>query len=422
MSKNEYIQMLEAIRAGIPSRITVDATTDLRQHLEGKIEKDLAVLEGGGSPKGRLVWGEYGQGKTHLLKLMEKHILDAGFAVSYVSLSRQLNLSNLSNLFPALASHLMLCDASIPGLLNPLTTQSISHEFMQKLPLIEEKLCHPLPAYIFRAFARYDAQNMVLLYNALRGKKENVTTAKRICREYFKSELKTMPKFRQKDHLISFFEFLPYLLQALGYKGWVILIDELEITGPMGKVARLKSYQNLAWLLNWNKQHKLPIYTLAASVKALQEEVFFGKKKNDAEEMPILAAERFSDNEAGIMKSFFESATDSHNLVLAPVARKELTMLLDQLLEIHHQAIDWKYPIPERFVADALKMIEPTGKPVRQIVRIFIEIMDLFAHSGKMPPSFTQNLIETADFEEEEGVDGNGSGLIETNLQDLFDL
>ena len=223
MSKNEYIQMLEAIRAGIPSRITVDATTDLRQHLEGKIEKDLAVLEGGGSPKGRLVWGEYGQGKTHLLKLMEKHILDAGFAVSYVSLSRQLNLSNLSNLFPALASHLMLCDASIPGLLNPLTTQSISHEFMQKLPLIEEKLCHPLPAYIFRAFARYDAQNMVLLYNALMGKKENVTTAKRICREYFKSELKTMPKFRQKDHLISFFEFLPYLLQALGYKVWVIL-------------------------------------------------------------------------------------------------------------------------------------------------------------------------------------------------------
>ncbi len=422
MSKNEYIQMLEAIRAGIPSRITVDATTDLRQHLEGKIEKDLAVLESGGSPKGRLVWGEYGQGKTHLLKLMEKHILDAGFAVSYVSLSRQLNLSNLSNLFPALASHLMIREARIPGLLNPLTTQSISHEFLQKLPLIEEKLCHPLPAHIFRAFARYDAQNMVLLYNALMGKKENVTTAKRICREYFKPELKIMPKFRQKDHLISFFEFLPYLLQALGYKGWVILIDELEITGKLGKVARLKSYQNLAWLLNWNKQHKLPIYTLAASVKALQEEVFFGKKKNDAEEMPILAEERFSDTEAGIMKSFFESAADSHNLVLAPVSRKELTMLLDQLLEIHHQAIDWQYPIPESFVADALKMIEPTGKPVRQIVRIFIEIMDLFAHSGKMPPSFTQNLIATADFEEEESMDYNGSGLIETNLQDLFDL
>ena len=69
MNRTDYILMLEAIRAGIPSRITVDATTDLRHHLVGKIDKDLALLESGISPKGRLVWGEYGQGKTHLLKL-----------------------------------------------------------------------------------------------------------------------------------------------------------------------------------------------------------------------------------------------------------------------------------------------------------------------------------------------------------------
>jgi hypothetical protein len=422
MNRTDYILMLEAIRAGIPSRITVDATSDLRHHLEAKIEKDLALLESGHSPKGRLVWGEYGQGKTHLLKLMEKHILDNGFAVSYVSLSRQLNLSNLSNLFPALASHLLIRDAKIPGLLNPLTMESMPSEFLQNLPLIEQKICHPLPAYVFRAFARYDSQNLVLLYNALMGKKENVTSAKKICREHFKAEMKQMPRFLQKDHLKSFFEFLPHLLQALGYKGWVILIDELEITGKLGKVARLKSYQNLAWLLNWSKQHKLPIYTLAASVKALQEEVFFGKKKNDAEAMPQLAEERFDATEAAAIRSFFDLATDSHNLVLAPVGKKELLTLLNQLLEIHHQAIDWQHPIPETFVQDALKLIEPTGKPVRQIVRIFIEIMDLFAYTGSMPASFTQNLIVDADFEEEESTDNDGSGLIETSLQDIFEL
>lgn len=71
---------------------------------------------------------------------------------------------------------------------------------------------------------------------------------------------------------------------------------------------------------------------------------------------------------------------------------------------------------------DALKLIEPTGKPVRQIVRIFIEIMDLFAYTGSMPVSFTQNLIVDADFEEEESTDNDGSGLIETSLQDIFEL
>lgn len=426
MNKTDYILMLEAIRAGIPSRITVDATTDLRHHLVEKIDKDLSLLESGISPKGRLVWGEYGQGKTHLLKLIEQQILDRGFAVSYISLSRNLNLSNLMNLFPALASHLRTPDAKIPGLLNPLTSDTLPQDFLQKLPEIAQKLCHPLPTYVFKAFARYDAQSMILLYNALMGKKENLTRAKAICRQHFKPEFKLLPRFTQKEHLLSFFEFLPYLLQGLGYKAWVILIDELEITGKLGKVARLKSYQNLNWLLNWSKQHQLPIYTLAASVKALQDEVFFGKKKNDATQMPVLAEERLGTEAAAQMQRFFDFATDSHNLVLAPVHKKELVLLLDQLLEIHHQAIDWQYPIPETFVKDALKTIDASHKPIRQIIRIYIEIMDMYAHSGKMPVSFTENLFTETDFGEEEPSEDSGvsdtAGFQETSIHKLFDL
>lgn len=424
MNRTDNILMLEAIRAGIPSRITVDATTDLRHHLIEKIDKDLALLESGISPKGRLVWGEYGQGKTHLLKLIETHILDNGFAVSYISLNRNLNLSNLPNLFPALASHLLTPGAKIPGLLNPLTADTLPQDFLQNLPELAKKLSHPLPTYIFRAFARYDAQNLILLYNAMMGKKENLTRAKSICRELYKPEFKQLPRFTQKEHLSSFFEFLPYLLQGLGYKAWVILIDELEITGKLGKVSRLKSYQNLAWLLNWSKQHNLPIYTLAASVKGLQDEVFFGTKKNDAAQMPPLAEERMGAESAAIIRQFFDFVTDPHNLVLAPVQKKELFVLLDQLLEIHHQAIDWQYPIPDTFVKDAIKVIDPSHKPIRQIVRIYIEIMDMYAHSGKMPQAFTENLFTDPDFSEDEAPEATGesTGFRETSLTELFDL
>lgn len=418
--------MLEAIRAGIPSRITVDSTTDLRQHLVEKIDKDLDLLESGSKPKGRLVWGEYGQGKTHLLKLVEQHILERGFAVSYISLNRNLNLSKLSNLFPALASHLRTPNAKIPGLLNPLTSDTLAQDFLQKLPEIAQQLSHPLPTYIFKAFARYDAQSMILLYNAMMGKKENLTRAKALCREHFKAEYKLLPRFTQKEHLDSFFEFLPYLLQGLGFKAWVILIDELEITGKLGKVARLNSYQNLSWLLNWSKEHKLPIYTLAASVKGLQDEVFFSKKKNDAVQMPILAQARLGDEAARRMQHFFDLATDAHNLVLAPVHKKELILLLDQLLEIHHQAIDWQYPIPDSFVKDALKIIDAPGKPIRQVIRIYIEIMDIYAHSAKMPMAFTENLFTDPDFTEEEPNEdaslSDATGFHETSIHELFDL
>lgn len=106
--------ILEAIRAGIPSDASVDRALDIRSHLAEKILDDLQLLEAGSCPKGRFVWGEYGQGKTHFLKILEKQILEQGFGVSYLSLSRQLNLNNLQQLFPALASHL-----KIPGFNTP---------------------------------------------------------------------------------------------------------------------------------------------------------------------------------------------------------------------------------------------------------------------------------------------------------------
>lgn len=419
--------MLEAIRAGIPSRSTVEFTSDLRPQLVEKIDKDLALLESGKSPKGRLVWGEYGQGKTHFLKHIEHHILASGFAVSYISLSRDLNLNNLGNLFPALANHLCTSDSRLPGLLNPLTESKVPDSILFELPNISKQISHPLPTQIFKTFSNYEPQNMMVLYNTLMGKKENLTKAKAITREAFKRDYKAMPKFILKEHLISFMEFLPHLLKSMGYKGWVILIDELEIMGKLGKVGRLNAYKNLSWLLNWSNQHNLPLYTLAASVKALQEEVFYGRKKQDAEEMPSLAEQRFDPQTAAIVKQFFEFATDNRNLVLAPIPKKELEPLLQQLFQLHTQAITWQYPAPENFIADALKRIDPASKAIRQIIRMFIETMDIYATKGTLPTVFQENLMDNPDFEEEYPEQSEigaiaENGLIETSLDDLFNM
>lgn len=418
MPNTDYILMLEAIRAGIPSRDTVAGTVDIRKSLMQKLEPDLEKLAGGGSPKGKLVWGEYGQGKTHFLKQLEQNLLSDGFAVSYISLSRQLNLSNLQQLFPALSSHLRIPGHKLPGLLNPLSQLNPPHELISRLPDIAAKLPHPLPTLIFKAFALYEERHTITLYNALMGKKENITNAQRITREYFKAEMKELPRFRQKEHLMSFFEFLPQLLRAMGYKGWVILIDELEITGKLSKVARLKSYQNLSWLLNLNKEHKLPIYTLAASVKTLQDDVFYGTRKNDSRDIPPMAEQRFGEEEAHKVARFFDFASSDSNIVLAPAKKSDYLQLLEELLEIHHLALLWQYEIPSNFVEEALKLIDYRGKPLRQIVRLFIEIMDIYATCGTLPRAFKDNLISEMDFAD---FEEDTAGLSETPLQELFD-
>lgn len=262
------------------------------------------------------------------------------------------------------------------------------------------------------------------------GKKENLVRAKGIIREKDKERFRDMPKFILKEHLISFFEFLPYLLQGMGYKGWVILIDELEIIGKLSKLGRVKAYKNLAWLLNWGTMHKLPIYTLGASVKALQDEVFYGKKTFDAVEMPNFAIERFGESTANILRNFFTMATESRNLLLTPVSKKEVKPLLAQLLEIHTKAIAWKHEVPHSFIDDALKRIDPANKPIRQIVRMMIELMDIYAISGKMPPAFHEKLIDSYDFEEDiisgdednEEAGGKAKGFCEKPLNELFDI
>lgn len=418
MLRTENILMLEAIRAGIPSLSSVDKTIDLRDHLTSKILDDLKLMDLGETPSGRLVWGEYGQGKTHFLKLLEQQVLKHGYGVSYLSLSRQLNLSNMQNLFPALASHLKTPGNKIPGLLNPLTSNSVQGtDILTEISNYTKQISHPFPAWVLKAFLQYDPQNMITLYNTLMGKKENVTRSKSICREYFRTDFKTMPKFLMRDHMHSFFEFLPCLIRTLGFKGWVLLIDEFEITGKLGKVARLKSYQNLSWLMNLSKEHDLPLYCVVASVKTLQTDVFYGGKKDDARQMPIMAEERMDAKAALKIERFFKYASSANNIVLAPVPKKRLMELMNQFLEIHYQAVDWQFEVFENFVEIALKSIEYRGKPLRQILRLFIEMMDLYAINGELPQTFDENLMQDIDYEE----DQSEAGLTETDIAEMFD-
>ncbi|MDD2228407.1 MAG: DUF2791 family P-loop domain-containing protein [Candidatus Cloacimonetes bacterium] len=424
---NRMVLLLEAVRAGIPTRSLVGALPDLRQKLTDSIDTDLEGLAGGKQVKGRVIWGSYGQGKTHFLKTVEKRILEQGFAVSYFSLNRDLGLNNLFNLFPALSSHVLTRETNIPGLLNQLAGHRLSLPMLETLFELCSGISHPLPRLIFESFIKYDANEMILLYNALMGKKENITVAKQLVRSFQKFEYKKMPKFVQREHLISFVEFFSLLVKSLGYKGWVILIDELEIVGRMGRVSRLNSYKNLSWLMNLSGEHKLPIYTLVASADALNADVFRGARKQDAIEMPILAQERFGDTTAKLLTKFFDLITGSQGMVLTPLKPKDYIVLLDKLLEIHQEAIPWKHELPENMVQDTLKRIDPSTKPVRQILRMFIETLDLYSTVGIIPGKFNDNLQELYDFDSElphlpeEDSNNETSGFRETPLKDMFD-
>jgi len=422
--RDENIILLESIRAGVPTRNLISTLPDLRNDLIQLINKDLEQLSKGNSVKGRIIWGDYGQGKTHFLKVVEKLILEQGFAVSFLTLSRDLGLNKLDYLFPALASHVLTNETNIPGILNQLIDCRIPPDSMEELDKASRRIAHPLPWLIMQSLLSYE-RDLILLYNTLMGKKENIVRAKQIVKSNYPYDYQKMPKFNQKEHLKSFIEFFPYLLQSLKYKGWVILIDELEILGRLGSVSRLNSYLNLSWLMNLSEEHQLPIYTLAASAKTLQEDVFYGKKKHDAIDMPNLARERSGVQAEEIVRNLFAQSIGEQGLVLKPINPENYTPLLNKLLELHYSAIEWKYKIPDNLITETLKHLDPSNKPLRQVIRMFIETLDIFSEYGTYPEKFKENLLEEYDLDDElpepQVSSTSQAGFTETSLKDMFD-
>ena len=100
---NQAIFVIESLRAGIPTRLSTRLLPDLRHSITDQIITDLASLESDVPPPGRLIWGQYGQGKTHALTAIEHQALDRNYAVSRISLSREISCHNLLQLYTQLA-------------------------------------------------------------------------------------------------------------------------------------------------------------------------------------------------------------------------------------------------------------------------------------------------------------------------------
>ncbi|MBU1152587.1 ATP-binding protein [bacterium] len=364
---------IESLRAGIPTRKSTRELPDLRKDIISTIKEDLGKFQNGEIPLGRLVWGQYGQGKTHLLTMVEHIALDMNFAVSRVSLSREVSCHNLFKFYTRVAPRIITPDSTAYGIHRILSKKEV--KYLPDTPIQNfDRYIHPLPALIFETSLSTEGEEQHRFYSDLMGERAPKGEFNRIYRELKKTAPPKFDTFKQTDHATAYFGLLADVTKFCGYNGWVILIDEVELMGRLGKVARLKAYQNLNWLLNWSKEQKYPIYTLAAAANRLQDDIWFGKNDNDRDIMPELAQERFGEKEKEEIKSFFSKAISEQCLNVLPVTDEELAQLLDKVALLHNKAYSWQSEIP----FNSLELIQRQGsQPVRTYIRAAIETLDM---------------------------------------------
>lgn len=370
----EAVAVVESLRAGVPTRASTRALPDLRAEIIESIKGDLTAFEQGSYPPGRMIWGRYGEGKTHALTAAEHLALDMGFAVSRVSLSREVSCHNLFNFYSRAASSIRTPDSAVLGLQRALNKRKPSELLDTPLSKVS-RYPHPLPTYILEDYFYTEGEEQDALYGDLMGNRITVADFRRIHRACRGSDAPRFEPFKPNQHAEAYFGVMADAIRLCGYKGWIILIDELELVGRLGAVSRLKAYRNLNWLLNWSGGMEYPIFTLAAAAQNLQDEIWFSQKANkkgDRTLMPEMAMSRLGPKAKAEMVNFFETAIKDTSISMKPMREDELAAFLERLVLLHGTAYEWEAAL------DVRELISHIGSaPVRTHIRGALEALDI---------------------------------------------
>jgi P-loop Domain of unknown function (DUF2791) len=377
MNQDLATKIIESLRSGIPTRDSTRNLTNIRNPLHLKFASDLNQLASSQViPKGRLIWGQFGQGKTHELTSLEHKALDQGFAVSRITINRQLSGQRLDYLYRKLAASIRTPNSNLFGIRHVLDKKKLE-DFLNSEIQNPNRYTHPLPATILETYFRASAEDQDILYDSLLGSPVPLVEIKRI---YKNSYAPSFPKFDERftptKHSQSYFELMADILKWCGYHGWVILIDEIELIHRLPKLSRIKAYQNLNWLLNWSDLLTFPIYTVGAVTDSLITLWLIPQGRSklaDSDMIPILIGERGDAESEQAMRRFFKYARDNDiSPSIERISEKDLQDLLVKIAEIHGISYGWQPDI------DVDSVIRSQGSsPVRLYIRALMETLDM---------------------------------------------
>ena len=421
---------LEALRAGVPNR---DAVVELGSMQIGVEDRFAGILDGVGSPadqstrapsdvtaalvtsrpasRAMVIGGGFGSGKTHLLEHLTNIALSQHFVVSKVTISKETPLHDPSKVFRA-----AIDAARVPGRpgsaideiavatdLDSLAYRDLYRWVHGEQAPVDKQFAATLYLY---EYARGDEELRDRIVRFWAGDKLSVTDIRRRLREHGASSSYRIAGVREAELSRQRFRFVSRLAKAAGYRGWIVLFDEVELIGRYTIGQRAKSYAEIArWVRGDRDDPSAPIGAVLATVDDYETQVLVGK--NDLVLIPqrLRASGTVADE---ILASLAETGMRiiGHEQVkLQPPAQEELDRTYGRLREIHGEAFGWDPPA----VAGLERL--PSNR-MRQYVRAWINEWDL----RRLDPSYEPEIeaatleVDLSEDAELEGGEAEGEG------------
>jgi len=375
----EARKVIEALRSGIPSRTIGGYFGAARAELLAEMSEWLDAQAGGG----KIITGNYGEGKTHLLNTVFCMAQNKNMAVSMVSLSRETPFNNLCLIYKKVAQNTYLPGRSQPGFCHLL--DQLSPGNMTELQLYGAKSLQTDKLYfLLKAYCNTDNPEIrFALQTDLQGDFVAISKLRKIYKDIFAEKITFSTSFVKTKHVWDYFQLLNRLFALSGLRGWIILFDEAEHIGRLGRKSRFGAYSNMAKFLSSDVNSALSLFTMTNNYAT---QVIDGKDErrylSEAEGFDKVARDVIEDTLSRI-----ENAPE-----LSPLTRDEFLKILLKIIDFHARAFDWR---PDVDTVELCEMAWSRGYYLRTKIRAVIEHLDQLFQYGDA------GVITAGDLEQE---------------------
>lgn len=382
--------VIESLRAGVPSLGAVHALGSAQADIEDAFA-GLLDRVAGGTPDGLLVGGGFGSGKSHLLRHLGLLAANAGFVVSQVVVSKETPLYD-----PAKVTWTALDSAAVPGKPGP-AVEVMAAALDPHSPQFGE-----LMVSVGSPSSGLDARFAATLLLFARLKHTGDEFVESIVRFWAGEALSTPELRRQLRNVDQRFtigrispkelarqrlQFVARLMTAVGYRGWIILFDEVELIARYSLLSRAKAYAEIArWFTRDRSEPSAPIGSVFALTDDFPAAVLHGKQEAERVPARLHARQKPEVAELSHRAVLGMTAIEERMHLLTPPDDEELDRAYERIKQLHAAAFDWSPP-------DVPGLPRSGSNRMRQYVRAWINEWDLiWLDSSYRPQSHTAPL------------------------------
>lgn len=402
-------QIVSRLQRGVVPAEGVEFFSAGRERWLASLGQELADLADADSRWGivRILSGRNGDGKTHLMTLLGRQAQQAGFAVSFVTVSRETPLDRWDRIYRELGTNLRTGsrpDArGVGAVFDPRAPDpqigdgfAARAEGLRRVPRIFRPFAQALYQYCTESVATVDEEgDLALLGSWLQGEEERGGGADKLVRTALGPE-----------NGARMVESLVLALVYFGFRGLVVLLDEVESTLGLPRNRRANCYETVRRLIDDGSQraHVLTVLSATPPMFSDEDRGFFS--------YPALRSR--IDERIGGRVNYDGQIID---LTRTPLTDADYAAIGRSIRVIHERGWNWSAAAqaPDSFIEAAASVaaagqLTLTYSPTRVFVKLITETLQLARQNPEFHASAVGLDLQFDQADQELGPAGTGGG------------